>query len=356
MSNNLFSTNFVLVAAPLAADFNGGPQEFYDALVANLDIQSPTGTNFFVVGDIEPSSDVGPWLKSGSQWWVFSTSAGKYVPLDISASETKIVVTQQTNPGTPGDGDPNIWLQTQGSRVIAWRFWDGSQWRSGGGAPPNGTTALRPTDPVDLEQYFDTDISCLIHWERGAWRTVSGSPGDIKFVTSILLDTALTNNPGWNYVGEANQGLRGRLFGVASKDPGSNPTRAYTTDSGISSRAQGDIVGEETHVLTSTEIESHTHVVGTATALHSDNNAYFQRVDDGESPTVPTPRPPNYFEVKGESTIDGTKTGVMPTAGNGTILLTSRQFKLADQPNYTSAAAAHNTMSPTAFLWCLVKQ
>ena len=83
---DLNKTNLVIVSAPLPADFEGTPQEFFEALVERMEIQSPVGTNFFVVGDVEPANDQGPWLKNGNQWYVFSASAGGYVPLDISAS------------------------------------------------------------------------------------------------------------------------------------------------------------------------------------------------------------------------------------------------------------------------------
>ena len=152
-------------------------------------------------------------------------------------------------------------------------------------------------------------------------------------------------------------------MGVATKDPGASPAVSYVTDSGISSRAQGDAVGEENHTLTSDEHESHSHVVGSATALNSDNNIRLQRVDDGQGPAesppdlleVPSPKAPNYFEVNGAGTTNGTKNGVMPDPDSGTMLITSRQFKLSDAADYTSAADAHNNMPPTVFLWALVK-
>lgn len=246
-------------------------------------------------------------------------------------------------------------MRTSNSRVIAWYFWDGAAWRPGGNVPPSGPTTSRPVNPKELEQFFDTDIKCLLHFERGLWRTVSGTPGDIKFVTTSTLPEALTNNPGWIYFGEDNQNWRGKVLGVATKDPGGAPATAYATDSGISSRAQGDLAGAETVTLASDEIEQHSHVVGSATLLNSDNNGYFQRVDDAETPSVPGPKPPNYFQISGDGTSNGTKNGVMPDPPAGTMFITSRQFSLADVPNYTGAAQPHENMQPTVFLWALVK-
>lgn len=350
----LFQTNLVVVAAPLPADFEGNPQEFFEALVERLSIQSPVGTNFFVVGDVEPSTNQGPWLKNGNKWYVFDEDLAVYVPIDISDSLPQFYVVSDSEPSAPGDGDASIWLRTVGTRVIAWYFWSGTAWRPGGNVPASGPTASRPTSPVDLEQYWDTDIDCLIHWERGAWRTVSGTPGDVKFVTTANYEDAIEANPGWQYVAENHQSWRGRVIGIATKNPGGSPTTAYSTDSAITSRAQADETGTETHVLASGEIESHTHLIGKATALNSNNDVYFMRVDDGKTLTVPNPKPANYFEVKGEGSPNGTKTGEMPAPAAGTAFVTSRQLTISES-DFTTAASAHQNMQPTLFLWCLVK-
>lgn len=353
--SDLTRTNLVVVASPLPPDFEGDLQDFFDALIERMSVQSPSGLSTIVEGDVEPSSNVGPWLKNGDRWYVFSDADGRYVPANIDDSVTQVYVVSDTEPDAPGTGDPSIWLRTVGSRVIAWYFWTGAEWRPGGNRPPSGPTASRPTSPVDYEQYWDTDINCLIHFERGSWRTVSGTPGDVKFVTTPTLSAALTANPGWQYAGQDNLNWRGRVIGIATKDPGATPETAYPTGAGITSRAQADEVGEETHILASDEIEQHSHVIGAATLLNSDNNAYFQRVDDGETISVPGPRPPNYFELRGDGTTNGTKNGTMPDPAAGTCFITSRQFSLAGVPNYTAAAEAHENMQPTVFLWALVK-
>lgn len=352
---SLKKTNLVIVAAPLPPDFEGDPQEFFEACVERMEIQSPIGTNFFIVGDVEPSTNLGPWLKGGTQWWVFSESQGKYIPLDISASTVRLFTVSDIEPAAPVDDDATIWLRTSGTRVIAWYFWTGTEWRPGGNKPPSGPTANRPVNAVDFEQYFDTDIATLIHWERGAWRTISGSPGDVKFVTIATLADALTVNPGWEYLGESLQTYRGRILGVATKDTGATPAASYITDSGITARAPGDSAGTETHVLADNEIVQHTHLVGSLTALHSNNNAYFYRVDDGETFTAPAPVPPNHAQINGEGAADGTKNGALPAAGAGTMFVTSQQLSISTAAAYTDAAVAHQNMQPTIWLWALVK-
>lgn len=351
---SLFKTNLVIVSAQLPPDFIGNPQEFFEAMVKRMEIQSPQGTSFFVVGDAEPSSDVGPWLKNGTQWWVFDIDQGKYVPLDISASLNLFVIGPD-NPGTPQPGDPLLWLRTFESRAVAWYGWDGTQWRPVSNIPPSGSTAQRPTNPVDLEPFFDTDINALIHWERGAWRTVSGSPGDIKFVAQALLSDALRFNPGWSYVGQDDQSLRGRTFAVATQDIDAGGTAAFATDSGISPREAGEQDGSEEVVLTSTQIEQHTHLIGHATALNSGNTVQLHRGKDTETIDIPPVLPPNYFEVNGDGGANGTKLGTAGDGPTGTQLITSRQLSLEDWDDYTGAAEAHPNIQPTVWLWALVK-
>lgn len=357
---DLFKTNLVIVSSPLPADFEGTPQEFFEAMAERFSIQSPVGTNFFVVGDIEPSSNQGPWLKGGTAWWVFDTDAGQYVPLDISDSIEKLFTVSPTEPPPPGADDAQIWLQTATGRVIGWSFWTGSAWRPSGNRIASGPTSGRPAGPADMEQYFDTDINARIQWERGAWRTVDGVPRDVKFVVTPTLEDALTQNPGWVFLGTIDQSFMGATLGVASKDPGATPASSFATDSGITPRAAGDYVGSETHILTSDEIESHSHIVGSLNGLTNDNDVYFYRVDDGEQFLAPSPRPPNSAHIRGQTPPTGTGTGSevgeFPQFANGTTLVTSKQLSISSGANYTEAAEPHNNMQPTWFLWALVKQ
>jgi len=319
-----------------------------------MEIQSPQGTSFFVVGDVEPSSNAGPWLKNGTQWWVFDIDQGVYVPLDISASLNLFVVGPE-DPGTPETGDPTLWLRTFETRAVGWYGWDGVIWRPLVNPPPSGTTAQRPTNPIDLEQFFDTDIHTLIQWERGAWRTTSGSVGDIKFTAHAILSDALRYNPGWSYLGQDDQSIRGKVLGVATQDITAGGSASFSTDSGITPRDAGDQAGAETVVLTSLQIEQHTHLMGHATALHSNNDIQLHRGQNSDTINIPPIVPPNYFEVKGEGGTDGTHDGTAGDGPAGTQLITSRQLTLANWPDYTGAAEAHPNIQPTTFLWALVK-
>jgi microcystin-dependent protein len=348
----LLPTNLKIVSAQLPPDFHGTPVELQRAFIERMEILSASGTNFFFTGDVEPPGDFGPWLR-GLQWWVFDPSVGHYIPLDISASITALFTVSSDEPSAPGTGEAQIWVQTRDNRVLGWYFWSGTEWRPDGQTPPSGPTASRPTNAGDFETYFDTTINVLLHWERGAWRTVSGSPGDVKFVTASLLTDAIVQNPGWIYLGESDQTYRGRVIGVATKDPGATPASSYGTASGITTRASAATYGVESVLLADAEIPQHTHIVGGVGSLGSNRPASFYRVDNAEYFVAPGSAPPNHQLTTSEfSSI----AGGLPVSGTGCVFVTSKQLSDAIAANYTDPATAHENMPPTKYLWALVKQ
>lgn len=353
-------TNLVIVASQLPPDLEGTPQEFFAAMLERMDIQSPVGTNFFVIGDVEPASNSGPWFKNGTKLYVFDINEGHYVPLDISDSLSAFAFIGPNDPGIPGENDPLIWFRTVGSRPIGWYGWDGNSWEAAGTVPNSGNTANRPTNPLDLEQYWDTDINCLIHWERNQWRTLSGTPGDVKAVTDTVLTAALAKNPGWSLLYDNDESRRGRVIGQASKDVGLTPESAVSVPTGITQRATQDTFGAETHVLTSLEIEQHSHLIGHATLLASNQaNVVFFRVEDGDTEIqnagIPLPAPPNSQTARTTHSNPNGSQGGATLGSTGTQLMTSRQFTLEDAPSYTGGAVGHNNIQPTVYLWHLTK-
>lgn len=247
---SLNSTNLVLQMAPLPPTFVGTPQLLAAEIIRRTRIVSPSGTNFIFIGDDEPTSNVGPWLRGGTKWYVWDDEISRYVPLDISDSETKWF---QVGASTPDSFDPPVWLRTTRDQTeddpsignpIGWYIWNGSNWISFTGIVSSGATANRPTSPVELQKFYDTDITCLIWYERGIWRTVSGVPGDVKHVAFLTLSEALQFNPGWRVLGEVNQSIRGRYISAATKDSGASPETDLTVDSGITKRAAFETYGE----------------------------------------------------------------------------------------------------------------
>jgi hypothetical protein len=252
---SLKATSLLVQAAPLPTTFKGTPNDLFAAMIARMEVVSPNGANFIFIGDVAPSSNVGPWLRNGTQWWVWSNTQNTYVPQDLSASLT---VPFAIGNAQPVSTSPPVWLQTTNNSTdvnpngfgtpIGWFFWNGSTWQPFNSLVFSGPTASRPPSPANLQQFYDSDISALIWWERGAWRTVDGIPGDVKFVTSQTLAAALTQNPGWDFYGRTATDVRGRVLVMATQDPGGSPAAVFPPGSGVNPQPQGAEFGETTKI------------------------------------------------------------------------------------------------------------
>ena len=60
------------------------PQQLADAIVERLSLVTAQSFALFVSGSTAPSSNVGPWLKNGTEWWVWSDALGAYEPITIN--------------------------------------------------------------------------------------------------------------------------------------------------------------------------------------------------------------------------------------------------------------------------------
>jgi hypothetical protein len=247
---SLQKTNLLIQMGQIPVTFSGMPWELAAEMIRRMQIVSPTGTNFIYVGDTEPTSNAGPWLKGGNQWYVWDESIKRYVPQDISDSETRWF---HIGNSTPSSTPPEVWLRTSRDYSqsnpsygdpIGWYVFNGATWQAFNDIVLNGPTANRPATPQLYQQYFDSDIGTLIWWERSAWRTVAGVPGDVKFVVWDTLEEAILHNPGWEVVGNSQTSWRGRLISMATKNPGPSPTTTLVTSPGVAQRSAHEIFGE----------------------------------------------------------------------------------------------------------------
>ncbi len=141
---SLNATNLFIQSSPLPATFMGTPNDLFTEMIKRMRILSPSGTNFIFIGDTEPSSNVGPWLKNGTQWWVWDPGTKKYVPVDITASFTPAFSVGHSQPTTT---NPPVWLQTTSDptstnplgfgEMIRLFMFDGVRWLSPHPVPPN---------------------------------------------------------------------------------------------------------------------------------------------------------------------------------------------------------------------------
>lgn len=88
------------------------PQQFADAMVARLTAESANTISFFAAGSVAPTSNVGPWLKNNTTWYVWSDSLGMYVPQTIDQSALGYIAQQA--PG-PDHTAYQFWIQLDGS-------------------------------------------------------------------------------------------------------------------------------------------------------------------------------------------------------------------------------------------------
>lgn len=109
-------------AAPLPSNFSGTPQQLFEAMVERLTILFDGGTSF-VISDVEPAGNEGPWLKNGTQWWVWDEDQSKYVPLDISESADPLIFVGSTEPDA-SEGY-RLWVKTSGNTVEGIYGWLG---------------------------------------------------------------------------------------------------------------------------------------------------------------------------------------------------------------------------------------
>jgi hypothetical protein len=243
-------TNLLVQMGQIPPTFKGTPQELATAMVERMKIVSPASINFIFVGDVEPTSNVGPWLKNGNSWWVFDSDLKRYVPQDLTDAETKWFHMGAT---TPTESDPSLWMRTTKDATeadpsfgtpVGWYQWNGTAWEPYVSIVSSGATADRPASPVAFQQFYDTDIEALIWYERNQWRTVSGLPGDVKAVAFETLSEALAHNPGWDVFGASNQSIRGRWISQATKDSGVTPETDLSVGAGVAERAAFETFGE----------------------------------------------------------------------------------------------------------------
>lgn len=246
----LVNTNLFIQMAQLPVTFKGSPQDLSLEMVKRMRIVSPNGVNFIFIGDVEPTSNVGPWLKGGTQWWVWDDNTNRYKPQDLSASFTAPYAIGNS---TPTSTNPPVWLKTTQDATdlaptaygdpIGWYTFDGQSWVPFNDVVNSGSTGNRPSNPVDFQQFYDTDIGVLIWWERGAWRTVAGVPGDVKFVTFSLASDALLKNPGWVMAATQFPQYAGMSLVSATSDPGAAPVTSFTPPAGVTVQPQGQVIG-----------------------------------------------------------------------------------------------------------------
>ena len=106
-------------------NFNGTPQEFSDFLQENARFFSTLQFALFVTGTTAPTSNVGPWLANGNEWYVWSDGDGEYVPITINQESLGYFI----GSATPDQNIYNFWIQTDvGGSPLALKIYYSGAW------------------------------------------------------------------------------------------------------------------------------------------------------------------------------------------------------------------------------------
>ncbi len=113
-------------AAPLPENYSATPEEFKNDIVARLYAESSEAISFFASGSVAPTSDVGPWLKNGLEWWVWDSGLGTYVPQEIPQVALKYIASNSA----PDPSDYIFWIELDGSgKAVAIKYYSGGAWK-----------------------------------------------------------------------------------------------------------------------------------------------------------------------------------------------------------------------------------
>lgn len=117
---------FNISVGTLPPNFTGTPQDFLNAVASLLQIAPVEDWNSFLVGSSAPTANLGPWLKDGQEWWVWSDVVGAYVPLVLDSKSLRYIITSSI----PSSSDYDVWIQTDSVTGVpqAIKIYQGGNW------------------------------------------------------------------------------------------------------------------------------------------------------------------------------------------------------------------------------------
>lgn len=245
-------------------------QQLLNSLESLLQISLAEGVAFFTIGGAQPTSNVGPWLKNGTTWYVWNDALATYVPATIEQATLGYIISMTApdptlfqlwfqvdsgnnpvavnswNPGaSPPAWEPYGYSQSAINTFFSGIGTDGKQQVaaadviglpfSGGGATSGNTAVQNALVPVNYQLFFNTDINAMLIYYSGLWHTLDGVPGDVKYASAGSLAQALTNNPGWTQ----NAAAVARVL-ISAGDGSSQSLNVYTN--GQQGGAQGNLL------------------------------------------------------------------------------------------------------------------
>lgn len=114
-------------ASPLVPNRAYTPQEFLDAIVARLSIDTQEQLALFISGSTSPVTNVGPWLKNGVTWYVWDASTGSYIPEILESRSLRYIA----GTATPDPAMYTFWIVLDGTgKAQEIRYFSGGAWKS----------------------------------------------------------------------------------------------------------------------------------------------------------------------------------------------------------------------------------
>lgn len=93
-------------------------------IAARLYLVTSQSFALFVSGSTEPASNVGPWLRNGTEWFVWSNATGNYQPQTISSASLGYIISSSA----PDPLIYSVWIETaiSGSPLAVKTYFSGA--------------------------------------------------------------------------------------------------------------------------------------------------------------------------------------------------------------------------------------
>lgn len=113
-------------AAPFPEGYQADPEQLKNDIVARLYAESTEAISFFASGSIAPSSNVGPWLKDGKSWYVWSDGLAMYIPQVLQPQSLGYIAQL----AAPDHTIYTFWIQLDGAgKATAINYYSGGAWK-----------------------------------------------------------------------------------------------------------------------------------------------------------------------------------------------------------------------------------
>ncbi len=113
-------------AGPFPAGYNADPEQLKNDIVARLYAESTDAISFFASGSVAPSSNVGPWLKNGQEWYVWSDVSASYIAQVIPYASLRYIAQVVA----PDQNIYTLWIELNGTgKALAIKYYSGGAWK-----------------------------------------------------------------------------------------------------------------------------------------------------------------------------------------------------------------------------------